>query len=87
MTSKYQALEDYLREKSNTDSVITLDLDQIEVIIGGSLPLSAYQHREWWFNQTDEPNRPQAKAWIEAGYQVTSVAANLPIKTVRFERR
>ena len=87
MTSKYAPLQQYLRDKASSDREISLALDMIESIIGSPLPKSAFKYRQWWSNQSDISNRPQAKAWTEAGYKVESVLGQLSISSVRFIRR
>lgn len=63
---------------------LTLSFEEIEAIIGAPLPPSAYNHREWWSNQSDISNRPQAKSWIEAGFKVDAVQQHARSGTVRF---
>jgi len=64
---KYDALQRYL-EKSREQKV-TLSYDQIERILGSSLPASASAHRPWWSNG----GHSHAQAWLKAGYEVASV--------------
>jgi hypothetical protein len=87
MASKYTRLQWFLLERAPSHREINLSLDQIESIIGAGLPSSARKYREWWSNQSDVSNRPQAKAWIEAGYKIESVGPKSSIKSVRFVRR
>jgi len=65
--SKYDALQHYL-EKSQKQNV-TLSYDEIEEILGFSLPASASKHRPWWGNG----GHSQARAWLNAEYEVASV--------------
>jgi hypothetical protein len=60
---------------------------EIESIIGATLPPSAYQYREWWSNQKDTSNRPQAKSWIDAGFTVDTVHQKKGNAWVQFKRR
>lgn len=87
MSTDYQPLQDYLQTRAHTDREVSLSLDQIESIIGAPLPKSAYNYRQWWENQADVSTRPQAKAWIQAGYTVESVQDSSTITAVRFNRR
>jgi hypothetical protein len=87
MTSKYTPLQSFLRDKATSHGEINLSLDQIASIIGVPLPMSAYKHREWWSNQSDVSNRPQAKAWIGAGYKVDTVTQKSMITAIRFVRQ
>ncbi len=87
MKLKYEPLEDYLKKERSSRRAVNLSFAEIETIIGSSLPRSAYTYREWWSNQTDVSNRPQAKAWIQAGYGVDSVQQQRNAGTVRFIKR
>lgn len=70
---KYEALENYLRALSPSTKELSLTFQQLEEILGFSLPASAAKYREWWSNQADVSNRPQARAWTSAGFQVDTV--------------
>jgi len=65
----------------------TLTFRKIEEIIGSQLPESAFNYREWWSNQSDVKNRPQARAWINAGFFVDAVHQERSNGWVRFKRR
>ena len=71
MPGKYQPLEDFLRKTPNHVRKVTLSFDQVEMIIRFSLPEAAYTYRQWWENQTDNKGRPQAKAWMGAGFKTS----------------
>jgi hypothetical protein len=86
MSTKYQPLEDYLKDLPPARSRITLSFQEIEKLIGDNLPSSACQHRAWWSNQADTSNRPQAKAWINAGFKVESVKPGRKDGLVSFSR-
>jgi hypothetical protein len=85
--SKYEALERHLKSQEGSRREISLSFAEIESLIGQPLPRSAYTYREWWSNQTDVSNRPQAKAWIGAGFEVDGVQQRKDIGVVRFRRR
>jgi hypothetical protein len=87
MPSKYDRLRDYLISNGLRRREIALRFDEIETLIGADLPPSAYKYREWWSNQSDVSNRPQAKAWIEAGFKVDSVQQHNGRRVVRFTRQ
>lgn len=70
--TKYQPLREYLIERRHMPRV-RVTFAEVAEIIGDSLPQSAFTHREWWSNQSDTTNRPQAAAWIGAGFKVDSV--------------
>lgn len=73
---KYSPLFHYLNEASQ--SVITLTCEQIENIVGFSLPTSSIKHRAWWANDV---THSQAKAWLLADWEVEDVS--LPQITFR----
>lgn len=64
---------------------MTLSFAQLEQLLGDALPASAHEWRPWWGNQTDTSNRPQARAWLAAGWEVDYV--NQQAEWVRFRRR
>jgi DNA-binding XRE family transcriptional regulator len=66
--SKYYPLYEYLRPLPQ-DEPTKLTFDQVEAIIGASLPSSARASRAWWANSTT----PQGRAWMEAGWLVDAV--------------
>ncbi len=80
-------IETNIRAGGSSRRSVNLSFAEIETIIGSSLPRSAYAYREWWSNQTDVSNRPQAKAWIQAGYGVDSVQRQRNAGTVHFIKR
>ena len=82
---KYDPLEEHLRSARASRGTVTLSFAEIETLIGARLPKSAYSYREWWSNQSDVSNRPQAKSWINAGYEVESVQQQRDRGTVRFK--
>ncbi|KAF5083122.1 GIY-YIG nuclease family protein [Methanospirillum sp. J.3.6.1-F.2.7.3] len=66
---KYGPLYEYLNRAVNNR--ITLSYQEIERILGSSLPSSAYKYQQWWAN--DDPSHPHSKAWTNAGYRVVSI--------------
>ena len=85
MTAKYKPLENYLQDQPIDIDELTLSFTDIESIIKADLPKSARYYRQWWENQSDTSNRPQAAAWINAGWEVDTVdQAN---GWVRFRRK
>ena len=87
MAAKYEPLKRHRRATPNSTSEVTLSFQQINEIIGDPLPQSAYTYREWWSNQSDTRNRPQAHAWIAAGFVVDAVHQDKPRARVRFRRK
>ena len=45
---KYEILSQFLREQATQEVPVTFA--EIEHVIGGKLPRSAYVHRPWWSN-------------------------------------
>ena len=86
MQSKYEPLELFLRAVPAKSREITLSFAEIERILGVSLPASAKSHRAWWGNQKDSKTRPQAHAWLSAGYQVDAINQDRGNGSVRFKR-
>lgn len=63
---EYQALYEWL---GSTDaSQIVLTLAEIEDLVG-ALPTAAWVRPQWW---TNTGLSPQARAWLYAGWKVTS---------------
>ena len=67
--SKYRPLEERL--KSVGFKEIRMTFDEIEAVIGTSLPPSARKHRSWWSNNPS--NRAMNRSWLAAGYRATRV--------------
>ena len=78
---KYEPLAARLSEERGNVWVSTFD--ELEAVLGFSLPPSARDHREWWGNQRGG-GHSQAKGWQEAGWQVWKV--DLAAKRVEFRR-
>lgn len=68
VTNKYAPLCRYLQALPPETQEDTLGFVDIERLLGQSLPSSASKYSPWWANQTNVENRPQAKAWISAGF-------------------
>lgn len=84
--TKYEPLQDYLSNLSQEKSNVSISFKQIEEILGAPLPRSAYTYRAWWGNQQDSKNRPQAHAWLSAGFSVASVQQRPQGGVVEFHR-
>jgi hypothetical protein len=79
--SKYDPLCKWLRADSR--KTIPATFQQIEKILGFTLPDTARERPQWWANESKNGSRHvQCKAWVNAGYQ----AANLDLRreTVNF---
>lgn len=68
--SKYDALTGYLRNRH--DSEWNATFAEIEQILGSSLPRSAYEHRPWWANRSEQ-NGSQCLGWQNAGWETRDV--------------
>lgn len=86
-TLKYEPLERYLRERATEKPELTLTFAEIEQIIRARLPASSWTHREWWGNQKETSTRPQARAWLSAGFEVDYVKQDKERGHVRFTRK
>ena len=75
---KYEPLTEHLRRISAERSEVQLTFKDIEEIIGAKLPPSSWTHREWWGNQKETSTRPQAHAWLSAGFEVDFVKTISP---------
>jgi hypothetical protein len=76
---EYLALYTYLEHRYAC--VVVLTLEQIEALLGFTLPTPAKTEREWWTDIVDA--QPHSAAWIEAG---RTAAPNLGAGTIAFER-
>ncbi len=77
---KYDRLLEYLVKKNNEEEWVAA-FDDIERILGFSLPKSASLYPAWWSNGS---RMPQSFAWLNAGFRTKSIDVNG--KTVRFVR-
>jgi hypothetical protein len=81
MAGKYMPLEKYLLGLPESTREMTLTFDQIEKILAGKLPPSAYEDRRWWDHET-EGNHRNTRSWSNAGWRVESLDVNA--KWVKF---
>lgn len=80
---KYIGLKRYLQ--SSTAPIVTLSFNDIEQIIGNTLPKSAYVHAEvWWAN---DYTHSQAIAWIDARYETDYVTDTYKNEKITFVKR
>lgn len=75
MAGKYTPLENYLRNRPESQREVTLGFQQIESILNSKLPSSAYEDRRWWDHET-EGNHVSARAWSNAGWKIESLDVN-----------
>ena len=78
ISMKYRPLAEYL--KALTYKTRNLTFSQIENIISGNLPQSAWDYPKVWWSNSWGPS--QCSAWLSAGWRVATVGD----ETVRFER-
>jgi hypothetical protein len=69
MTSKYEPLAIYLR--SIEGNKIHITFKEVEEIIDGSLPDSAWEHRAWWSN--NESHTSSRNGWLAGGWKTSNV--------------
>lgn len=67
--NKYEPLTRYLAAISDETHAMTFA--EVEGIIVGSLPPSAYRHRAWWSNNPQ--GHVMAQAWTKAGWETSDV--------------
>lgn len=87
MPVKYEPLELHLRAVPPKVREVTLSFSEIEQILCAPLPESATTHRPWWGNQQDSKTRPQAHAWLSAGFLVVTVNQRRANGSVLFKRK
>ncbi len=80
--SRYTPLAAYLQSQPGGIDVVRLSFLEIEKIIGGSLPSSAYAHRAWWAN--DSKGHPHSQLWLDVGWRTNYL--NRTEKVVTFVR-
>lgn len=68
--SKYDSLARYLAELA--DDSVTLSFGQINDMLPGGLPQSAYDHRPWWANRNDGRGS-QSTGWQSVGWESSDV--------------
>lgn len=78
---KYAGLHCHLNRRNGRAEM--LSFEEIESIIGKSLPVSAVRHRSFWANDFQD-HHSHARSWMQAGYRVAYVDRDQ--KVVRFER-
>lgn len=77
---KYRRLAEHLAAASKNR--VALSFEEVERILGSTLPPSASVHEEWWRART--PHRSQESAWLSVGWHVEQV--DLAGGTVTFVR-
>ena len=72
MAGKYLPLENYLRDLPESQREVTLDFEEVERILNGQLPASAYEDQRWWAHEK-EANHVNPRAWANAGWRIESL--------------
>jgi hypothetical protein len=72
MSGKYTPLEIYLRNLPESQREVKLSFEEIERILNGKLPPSAYESQKWWEHET-EGNHINRRSWANAGWKVESL--------------
>jgi len=83
MAGKYTPLEHYFRNLPENQGEVKLSFDQIERILNGKLPPSAYESQKWWEHET-EGNHVNKRSWSNAGWRVESL--DVKANWVKFAR-
>lgn len=78
--SKYEPLRVFLEGQDVAELPMTFE--EIEKLIGASLPPAASRHRAWWSNNPD--NSVVTRAWRGAGYKAFRV--DMKGKTLVFRK-
>jgi hypothetical protein len=81
-SGKYSLLADYFNQL--TGNSVTLSFQDIEMILGNSLPASARKYVAWWANSKSNDSHPWAQIWIKSGWKVNQL--NLRESEVEFSR-
>ena len=79
--AEYLSLYTYLEHRFA--SIVVLTFEQMEALLGFTLPAPASTERDWWTGVAVRASR-HSEAWVEAGRTATP---NLAARTVTFERR
>jgi hypothetical protein len=79
-TSRYSPFEAYLSDQAAVE--FTLSFDEIEAILGASLPVSATRP-QWWANTVDAHTNVQREAWRAAGYEAFLIAGRRQVRFVK----
>jgi hypothetical protein len=81
IVNDYDGLRDYLKKQKQVELV--LSFEQIEAIIGQTLPRAA-QRASWWDSlRSPQEKMPQREACLDAGFTATRMPDG---KSVRFKR-
>lgn len=82
--NKYKSLGQYLANHSKEKKRVTLTLEEMERILGFSLPKSAKNYRTWWAN-TYSLSRCK-DGWLNYGFELDQVELNKEPPFITFKR-
>ncbi|WP_264989220.1 GNAT family N-acetyltransferase [Lysinibacillus piscis] len=83
MDKKYIPLASYFEVATQPE--ITLSFEELENIIGQTLPNAAYLNRSWW--KKTKPPLSHFLAWTQAGYAVIDVTLSTSVTFARTEAK
>lgn len=72
--SKYDGLTEFLAD--SIDNKMVLTFAEVNDLVQGNLPESAFKHRPWWANRT-EGRGSQNLAWQSIGWETRDVDMDL----------
>lgn len=78
--TKYAPLGDFLAHQLKSE--LRLGFDEVERILGASLPRSAYEHQAWWANNPE--GHSHCRSWHDVGWRTEGL--NLSGRSVVFAR-
>ena len=81
--NKYLPLEAWFRDQPGTLKQLELTFDQVEAILGTTLPASATKLKTWWTN-VQPKIQSHRTAWLNNGWKVTEFVQQA--RWVRFVR-
>ena len=85
MASKYAPLaENLIIHEKKEEMEVCKSFSEVEIIINGPLPPSAYKHRPWWTNSKHTEIAGAKNGWLAAGWEVKYV--DLKEKMVVFRK-
>ena len=70
---KYDPLHQFFQQIPTQQQEIVLTFARVEEIIGARLPPDAYNPKGTWWHNTADDRRPQAQAWLIAGWKKVRV--------------
>jgi len=78
--SKYSPLQEHLQDLTVREW--NASFADVEKLINGILPKSAYEHQAWWSN--NPTGHSHARSWVEAGWKTEDV--NMSARRLVFRR-